>query len=67
MLGLTRETDMPDSQTLNDWTVHQFELMLHKLIADARAAGVVVTIELKPLQPLAMRHYEMVGEARIAR
>lgn len=39
----------------------------HMLIEDARAAGVVVTIETMPLDPLAMRNYRMVPTVRLAR
>ena len=56
--------------TGNDWHDHQVLRIHHALVnllADAEASGVVVTVELEPLQPLAMRHYRMVGNVRGAR
>jgi hypothetical protein len=41
--------------------------MLAALLAEAKAQGLVVTVEQRPLQPLAMGHYETVGAARAAR
>ena len=37
------------------------------LIAEATRLGLVVTIEQRPLQPLAMGHYETVASVRPAR
>lgn len=37
------------------------------LVAQARACSAVVTIELKPRQPPAMGHYDMVVDVRPAR
>ena len=37
------------------------------LVAQAKACQVVVTIDLKPRQPLAMGHYDMVVDVRPAR
>ena len=37
------------------------------VLADAAAAGVVLTIEQRPLHPLAMGHYETVVAVRTAR
>lgn len=41
--------------------------MLTELLRLAEATGFVITVETKPLQPLAMRNYKMVGEIRRAR
>ena len=38
-----------------------------RLIEQAKALGVVVTIQAEPLHPPAMGHYVMVADARIAR
>lgn len=35
-----------------------------KLIAEAKAEGVIVTIELKDLEPLVMGNYEMISVVR---
>lgn len=37
------------------------------LVKEAAAAGLVLTVEQRPLQPLAMRHYETVVSVRPAR
>ena len=37
------------------------------LIAEAKRLGLVVTIKQRPLQPLAMGHYETVASVRPAR
>ena len=39
----------------------------HALIAEAARLGLVLTIEQRPLQPLAMGHYETVAIVRPAR
>jgi len=38
--------------------------MANDIIKLAQATGFVVTIETRPLQPLAMRNYEMVADVR---
>ena len=38
-----------------------------RLIELAQGMGFVVTIELKPIKPLAMGHYQMVADIRPAR
>lgn len=43
-------------------TQEQIRQQAEQLIKDAEAAGMIVTIELKPLQPLAMGNHQMVAE-----
>lgn len=45
-------------------TQEQIQQQAAQLISDAVAAGVVVTIELKPLQPLAMGNHTMVADVQ---
>jgi hypothetical protein len=59
----TRETPAPTLQPVHQ----QFKVKAEQLVADAAAAGVVITIEQRPLQPLAMRNYETVVSVRPAR
>ena len=44
--------------------IHELAL---RLVEQARWAGVVLTIETKPLAPLAMGNYEMVVETRMTK
>lgn len=48
-------------------TISEFSDLVQDLVLRAERAGIVVTIETKPLQPLAMRNYEMVWTVRAAR
>ncbi len=45
-------------------TQEQIQQQAAQLIADAEAAGMVVTIDLKALQPLAMGNHQMVAEVQ---
>lgn len=45
-------------------TQEQIRQQAERLIADAEAAGLVVTIDLEPLQPLAMGNHKMVAEVQ---
>jgi hypothetical protein len=48
--------------------IHQeFKAKAELLVAEAAAAGVVITIEQRPLKSLAMRNYETVVSVRPAR
>lgn len=53
------QTSADDLQTI--------QLIASDLIAHAKSRGVVLTIELKPRQPLAMGNYEMLAQVRPAR
>lgn len=57
---MTTEQEKPNAQ-------RALEQLMQVLIQQARDWGYVVTIETVPLQPLAMRNYEMVGDVRKAR
>lgn len=50
-----------------DMVRDHLEAMAQALVADARAYGMVLTIETRPLRPLAMGHHETVVEVRPAR
>ncbi len=43
-------------------TIEDIKKQAEQLIQDAKEAGIVVTIGLRPLQPFAMGHHEMVAE-----
>lgn len=47
--------------------VEEIRAKAQLLLADATLAGVVLTIEQRPLKPLAMGHYETVVSVRAAR
>jgi hypothetical protein len=47
--------------------VANFQRQLEDLIRAADNSNVVLTIELKPLKPLAMGHFIMIPHARLAR
>lgn len=47
--------------------VNRYSLLLHKLLSDAAADGVIITVETESLEPLAMRNVRMVGHVRGAR
>jgi hypothetical protein len=59
--------DIETPATDDESRLKVFDAALNALIAEARAAGVVLTVETKSLEPLAMRNYEMVGSVRLAR
>lgn len=52
---------------MDDQMVSVIRRRAEHLIAFAQAAGVVVTIETRARQPLAMGNYAMVADARLAR
>lgn len=47
--------------------VEEIRAKAQLLLADATLAGVVLTIEQRPLKPLAMGHYESIVSVRAAR
>ena len=46
---------------------HDYKARAEQLVAEAQRAGLVITVEQRPLQPLAMGHYETVVSVRPAR
>jgi len=61
---------MLQMKAVSKGTPHYQELVLNRLrqvIQEAHNLGVVATIELEPLEPLAMGHYRMVPHVRPAR
>lgn len=63
---VTVSDDCPIPDNLHD-TKAYFQERLQRLLADAARVGIVITVDLQPLEPLAMRSYRMVGNVRGAR
>jgi histidinol phosphatase-like PHP family hydrolase len=47
--------------------IEEFKVAAEALAEAAKQQGVIITIETRPLSPLAMRNFEMICEARAAR